>query len=67
MPGGAVAGSALSATVAGTLTKAVGTAWSRVCEHALALGPEERERFLSGPGARDLFLASFKKRAARDR
>ena len=30
VPGGAVAGSAISAAVAGALTKAVGVAWSRV-------------------------------------
>ncbi|MFZ4580922.1 MAG: YcjF family protein, partial [Myxococcota bacterium] len=39
VPGGALAGSAISATVAGALTKAVGMAWSRVCEQALAMPP----------------------------
>lgn len=61
VPGGAIAGSAISATVAGTLTRAVGLAWSRVCEHALALPSEERDAFLSGPGPKDLFLATLKR------
>ena len=49
IPGGAIAGSAISAAVAGTLTKAVGTAWSRVCEYAWSLPDSDREAFLSGP------------------
>lgn len=61
VPGGVVAGSAISAGVAGSLTKAVGVAWSRVCEHALVLDAGEREKFLSGPGVRDLFLAYLRK------
>jgi uncharacterized protein (DUF697 family) len=61
VPGGAIAGSAISATVAGTLTRAVGFAWSRVCEHALALPADERSAFLAGPGPKDLFLATLKR------
>ncbi|MFM8894456.1 MAG: YcjF family protein [Actinomycetales bacterium] len=37
VPGGNVAGSAISATVAASLTKAVGMAWSRVCETSSSL------------------------------
>ncbi len=59
IPGGQVATSAISATVAGSLTRAVGGAWSRVCEYALTLPPAERDRFLSGTGPKDLFLAYF--------
>lgn len=55
IPGGAIAGSAISATVAGTLTKAVGTAWSRVCEYAWSLPDSDREAFLSGPDVTSRF------------
>ncbi|MBM3686702.1 MAG: DUF697 domain-containing protein [Actinobacteria bacterium] len=59
VPGGQVATSAISATVAGSLTRAVGGAWARVCEYALALPPAERDRFLAGSGPKELFLAYF--------
>ena len=59
VPGGQVATSAISATVAGTLTRAVGGAWARVCEYALGLPPAERDRFLAGSGPKELFLAYF--------
>ncbi|TAK70000.1 MAG: DUF697 domain-containing protein [Actinomycetota bacterium] len=63
IPGaGTVTGSTISATVAGTLTKAVGWAWAQVCEHVLALPAEERARFLTGPGARDLFVSVLRSR-----
>lgn len=57
IPGGAIAGSAISATVAGTLTKAVGTAWSRVCEYAWSLPDSDREAFLSGPEVTSRFTS----------
>ena len=57
VPGGQVATSAISATVAGSLTRAVGGAWARVCEYALGLPPAERDRFLAGSGPKELFLA----------
>lgn len=60
VPGGAVAGSAISATVAGTLTKAVGHAWARVCEFALTMGDAEREAFLESPQVTEQFLAYLK-------
>ena len=59
VPGGQIATSAISATVAGSLTRAVGSAWLRVCEHALSLPEEERDRFLAGSGPKELFLAYF--------
>lgn len=60
VPGGVIAGSAISATVAGTLTKAVGHAWARVCEHALTLSPEAREQFLDSPQVTERFLGYLK-------
>ncbi len=60
IPGGAIAGSAISATVAGALTKAVGHAWSRVCEYALTMDDATREEFLSGPRVTEYFLGYLK-------
>jgi uncharacterized protein (DUF697 family)/predicted GTPase len=60
VPGGAVAGSAISATVAGTLTKAVGQAWARVCEFALTLDSEQRDAFLSSPEVSERFVGFLK-------
>lgn len=55
IPGGQIAGSAISATVAGALTKAVGVAWSRVCEYALTMDPQQREAFLSSGAVSEVF------------
>jgi len=60
IPGGAVAGSAISATVAGTLTKAVGHAWSRVCEHALSLDEASRDEFLGSSQVTERFVSYLK-------
>jgi uncharacterized protein (DUF697 family) len=60
MPGGAIAGSAISATVAGGLTKAVGHAWAQVCEYALTLDDDARDSFLSGPQVTERFLSYLK-------
>ena len=60
VPGGAVAGSAISATVAAALTKTVGHAWSRVCEYALSLDEAERDAFLSSPQVTERFLGFVK-------
>lgn len=60
IPGGAIAGSAISATVAGALTKAVGHSWSRVCEYALTMDDATRETFLSGPQVTEYFLRHLK-------
>ncbi len=62
IPGGQVATSAISATVAGSLTRGVGMAWARVCEHALALPDTERDRFLAGNAPLELFRAYLKGR-----
>jgi len=60
VPGGQIAGSAISATVAGSLTKAVGLAWARVCEYALSLEPERRDAFLAGSEVTEVFLRNLK-------
>ncbi len=60
IPGGAIAGSAISATVAGALTKAVGHSWSRVCEYALTMDDATRDQFLSGPQVTEYFLGYLK-------
>jgi len=49
VPGGAVAGSAISSTVAAALTTTIGTAWTRVCIYAIGLPENERMEFLSSP------------------
>jgi uncharacterized protein (DUF697 family) len=60
VPGGAIAGSAISATVAGALTKAVGLAWARVCEYALTMDDATRDQFLSSPQVTEYFLGHLK-------
>jgi len=60
VPGGAVAGSAISATVAAALTKAVGHAWARVCEYALSMGSAQRDAFLDSPQVTEQFLTYLK-------
>ena len=60
VPGGQIATSAISATVAGSLTRGVGQAWARVCEYALGLPPAERDRFLAGSAPLELFRAYLK-------
>lgn len=65
IPGGQIATSAISATVAGSLTRAVGEAWARVCEYALGLPADERDRFLAGSGVTELFMTYFKGKGRR--
>ncbi len=55
VPGGAIAGSAISGTVAATLTTTVGKAWSKVCEFALTLPAAERDQFLASSQVVDRF------------
>jgi uncharacterized protein (DUF697 family)/GTP-binding protein EngB required for normal cell division len=55
IPGGQIAGSAISATVAASLTRAIGIAWSRVCEYALTLSPSDQSAFLK-ERVKDQFL-----------
>lgn len=60
IPGGAVAGSAISATVAASMTKAVGEAWAQVCELALGLDEVQRDRFWASGQVAEQFLVFFK-------
>lgn len=60
IPGGAVAGSAISATVAASMTKAVGMAWSQVCELALSLDEKQRDQFWASGKVAEQFLVFFK-------
>lgn len=62
IPGGVVAGSAISATVAGSLTRAVGIAWARVCEYALTLPPGQQEAFWGSSAMVDRFRSSLSRR-----
>jgi len=60
IPGGAIAGSAISATVAASMTKAVGMAWSQVCELALGLDEKQRDQFWASGKVAEQFLVFFK-------
>lgn len=59
IPGGAIAGSAISATVAGSLTRAVGMAWARVCEYAITLPDGQQEAFWNSSAVVDRFRAAL--------
>lgn len=67
VPGGAIAGSAISATVAGALTKSVGHAWAGVCEYAVAMEPEARDQFLASPRVVERFVGYLKEGQRNDR
>jgi uncharacterized protein (DUF697 family)/GTP-binding protein EngB required for normal cell division len=60
VPGGYIAGSAISATVAASLTRAIGIAWSKVCEYALTLPPADQAEFLH-ERVKDQFLTYLAK------
>lgn len=55
LPGGIVVGSVVSGTVAATLTRAIGSAWVKVCEYAITLSDTEQESFFSGSGVKEAF------------
>lgn len=61
VPGGVVAGSAISATVAASLTKAIGAAWIEVCERAIRMPADEQEGFLEPKALAETFSALLKK------
>ena len=65
VPGGAIAGSAISATVAGSLTRAVGMAWARVCEYAISLPPAQQEAFWNSSAVVDRFRSALGDRKSR--
>ncbi len=63
VPGGFIAGSVISGTVAATLTRAIGSAWVKVCEYAITLPDADQESFFAGPQVTDAlnkFLKSGK-------
>lgn len=62
VPGGVVAGSAISATVAGSLTRAVGVAWATVCEYALSLPEGQQEAFWQSSAVVDRFRSALTRR-----
>lgn len=62
LPGGMIAGSAISATVAGSLTRAVGIAWARVCEYALTLPASQQEAFWGSSAMVEKFRSSLSRR-----
>ena len=60
IPGGVIATSAISATVAASLTKGVGMAWARVCEMAVAMPDDQRDRFLESGEIGEAFVRFLK-------
>ena len=62
IPGGGIAGSAISATVAGALTRTIGIAWARVCEYALTLPEGQQENFWQSSAVLDRFRHSLSRR-----
>lgn len=67
IPGGAIAGSAISATVAGSLTRAVGLAWARVCEYAIALPESQQEAFWNSSAVVDKFRSALTDKKSTDK
>lgn len=55
IPGGAIAGSAISGTIAAALTKTIGTAWIEVCERAVKLPADQQEGFLDSSALAETF------------
>ncbi len=60
LPGGVIAGSVISGTVAATLTRAIGIAWVKVCEYAMTLPDTEQESFFSSSQVREAFNGYLK-------
>jgi uncharacterized protein (DUF697 family)/GTPase SAR1 family protein len=63
VPGGAIAGSAISGTVAASLTKAVGMAWIEVCERAIDLPLDQQDAYWDSAEIAKTFSALLKKEA----
>lgn len=57
VPGGNVVGSAISGTVAATLTRSIGYAWLKVCEYAVALDGDSQDQFLAGSRVGEMFTS----------
>ena len=64
VPGGNVAGGAIRAGVAGTLTLTAGEAWIVVCNQLARMDPERLAR-LDASEVRDMFMQAFESRAKR--
>jgi uncharacterized protein (DUF697 family) len=64
VPGGNVAGGAIRASVAGTLTLTAGEAWMAVCNQLARMDPERLAK-LDTSEVRDLFMQAFERRAKR--
>lgn len=60
VPGGFVAGTVISSTVAAALTRTIGFAWVKVCEYAITLSQTDQESFFSGSQASDAFKKFLK-------
>jgi uncharacterized protein (DUF697 family)/predicted GTPase len=60
VPGGALAGSAISGTVAASLTKAVGMAWMEVCERAIRLPSDQQDAYLDPKQIAETFSSLLK-------
>jgi uncharacterized protein (DUF697 family)/GTP-binding protein EngB required for normal cell division len=61
VPGGVVVGSAISGTVAASLTKAIGAAWIEVCERAVRLPSGQRDDFLQPAALAETFSTLLKR------
>jgi uncharacterized protein (DUF697 family) len=64
LPGGNIAGGAIRASVASSLTYAMGEAWIEVCSRLFRLGPGAVDQ-LSSQELRNMFLEAFRARAKR--
>ena len=64
VPGGSVAGGAIRASVAGTLTLTTGETWIVVCNQLARMDPE-RLAELDTSEVRDIFMQAFERRAKR--
>jgi uncharacterized protein (DUF697 family)/GTP-binding protein EngB required for normal cell division len=64
VPGGNVAGGAIRASVAGTLTLTAGEAWIAVCNQLARMDPEHLAN-LDTSEVRDIFMQAFERRAKR--
>jgi uncharacterized protein (DUF697 family) len=64
VPGGNIAGGAIRAGVAGTLTLTAGEAWIVVCNQLARMDPERLAR-LDASEVRDMFMQAFESRAKR--
>jgi uncharacterized protein (DUF697 family)/GTP-binding protein EngB required for normal cell division len=64
VPGGNIAGGAIRASVAGTLTLTAGEAWIAVCNQLARMDPERLAK-LDASEVRDIFMQAFERRAKR--